>query len=413
MRNIKRNFFTGLIVVLVYAFSGLSWGANLNAQVQRSRAAVSGIAVNQQLLYTNYKVVRLGVTAEELDKLDEPSREEIINEVARQTGLTNDAVSLIAKENPQLLQGLNDTILGIKVVNSIADARDTEALADIMGYAVDKLRDKALPSSMNVVIVAFKVYKTALEVTRDYYYVPKLDAGLYNAYRQARIDGLRRQDSSVEEMSTAFEQASTRDWSGYYAVKNSMFDALVKAKGYNKALMDEKMKGSLWRQIDDFWMKRCEAKLQQEILQANKEEIERQIWARVSRQLNAIKIAATSRGDRAGRATEGAAVPPVDRRQTQPGPATGGSSDEQIVAEYRSLLPAVLQKNKKPWHTRINIIANAVRQGNGYHVNYQAFCLIEQGPDKGKDYMCSEFETVLDLGGIKSAVADMRRQLGR
>ena len=76
-------------------------------------------------------------------------------------------------------------------------------------------------------------------------------------------------------------------------------------------------------------------------------------------------------------------------------------------------MPVVLNKNKKPWQTRINVIANAVRQGNGYHVNYQAFCLIEQGPDKGKDYACSEFETVLDLGGIKSAVADMRRQLGR
>jgi hypothetical protein len=103
---------------------------------------------------------------------------------------------------------------------------------------------------------------------------------------------------------------------------------------------------------------------------------------------------------------------PTGRRETRPGPASGGNSEEQLVAEYRSLLPLALEKNKKPWHTRINIIANAVKQGSGYHVNYQAFCLIEQGPDKNKDYMCSEFETVLDLGGIKSAVADMRRQLG-
>ena len=338
------------------------------------------------------------------EKLAEPSREEIINEVARQTGLTNDAVSLIAKENPQLLQGLNDTVLGIKVVTSLADARDTEALADLMGYAVDKLRDKALPSSLNGFIVAFKVYKTALEVVRDYYYVPKLDAALYNAYRQARTDGLRRGDTSAEEISTAFELATTKLWNGYYPVKTSMYDALVKAKGYNKALIGPTLEQSLWRQIDDFWMKRCEAKLLQEILRGNKAEIERQTWARVSRQLNAIKSAATKTG---------AITPPVERRRTEPGPSAGGSTDERIVAEYRSLLPAVLEKNKKPWHTRINLIANAVRQGNGYRVNYQAYCLVEQGPDKGKDYMCSEFDTVLDLGGIKSAVADMRRQLGR
>ncbi|MGZ5437470.1 MAG: hypothetical protein ACXW3F_15555 [Pyrinomonadaceae bacterium] len=344
--------------------------------------------------------------------LNQPSREEIINEVARQTGLTNDAVSLIAKQNPKLLQGLNDTVLAVKVVNSLADARDTEALADLMGYAVDKLRDKALPSAMNGFIVAFKVYKTALEITRDYYYIPKLDAGLYNAYREARLDGLRRGDTSAEEISTAFERASTRDWSGYYGVKDSMFEALIKAKGYNKALMDDKMKQSLWSQIDDFWMKRCEAKLLQEVLQANKAELERQIWSRVSGQLNAIKTAATGTSDPGNRAGGEIVPPSTDRRGSEPGPSRSGGSDEQIVAEYRSLLPIVLEKNKKPWHTRINIIANAVKQGNGYRVNYQAFCLIEQGADKGKDYMCSEFETVLDLGGIKSAVADMKRQLG-
>ena len=340
-------------------------------------------------------------------KLDSPSREEVISEVARQTGLTNDAVSLIAKENPQLLQGLNDAVLAVKVVNSFSDARDTEALADAMGYAVDKLRDKALPSAMNGFIVAFKVYKTALEITRDYYYVPKLDAGLCNAYRQARADGLRRGDTSIEEMTTAFERASTRDWSGYYAVKDSMFDALVKAKGYNKDLMGEAMKQALWRQIDDFWMKRCEAKLLQEILRANRVELERQIWARVSTQLSDIKSAAASTGAPTNKPGPESIAQPTDRRRENAG------SEEQIVAEYRSLLPLALEKNKKPWHTKIKITANAVKQGSGYHVNYQAFCLIEQGPDQGKDYPCSEFETVLDLNGIKSAVADMKKQLGR
>ncbi|HEX7722833.1 MAG TPA: hemerythrin domain-containing protein [Pyrinomonadaceae bacterium] len=90
----------------------------------------------------------------------------------------------------------------------------------------------------------------------------------------------------------------------------------------------------LWRQIDDFWMKRCEAKLLQEILGANKAEIEQQIWARVSGKLNAIKSAATKTGD---------VTPPVEGRRTEPGPLSGGGSDEQIVAEYRSLLPVVLE----------------------------------------------------------------------
>lgn len=110
--------------------------------------------------------------------------------------------------------------------------------------------------------------------------------------------------------------------------------------------------------------------------------------------------------------------PPVsstgDRRDPTPPttPTPSGTSEEQLVAEYRRLLPLALEKNKKPWHTRINLLANAVKQSSGYHVQYQAFCLIEQGPDKGKDYMCSDFETTLSLDGLRSAVNDMKRQLG-
>lgn len=89
------------------------------------------------------------------------------------------------------------------------------------------------------------------------------------------------------------------------------------------------------------------------------------------------------------------------------------STEEQLVAEYRSLLPAVLQAEKKPWHTRFEFIANATKQGTGYRVAYKTYCLIDKGPDMGKDYGCFEFDSVLDLGAIKTAVVDMRRRLGR
>ena len=103
-----------------------------------------------------------------------------------------------------------------------------------------------------------------------------------------------------------------------------------------------------------------------------------------------------------GRATQGSGAKPA---------ADGGEA--QVLAEYQALLPAVLQAEKKPWQTRIEIVANAARQAGGYHVNYRIYCLIESGPDQGKDHMCSEFEGVFDLGQLKTAVADFKRRLGR
>lgn len=123
------------------------------------------------------------------------------------------------------------------------------------------------------------------------------------------------------------------------------------------------------------------------------------VWNEALRISNLPRLAAT----RVGNVT----APP-----TKPPGSANGNGEARIVAEYRALLPQVLQKNKKPWHTRINIIANAEKQGDKYHVNYQTYCLIESGPDTGKDHMCFEFETMLDLGGIKAAVADMKSQFG-
>jgi hypothetical protein len=83
------------------------------------------------------------------------------------------------------------------------------------------------------------------------------------------------------------------------------------------------------------------------------------------------------------------------------------------VAEYLSLLAEVLQVERKPWHTRFEFLANAVKTGNGYRVAYKTYCLIEKGPDTGKDYVCFELDTVLDIGAVKTAIADMKRRLGR
>lgn len=111
-----------------------------------------------------------------------------------------------------------------------------------------------------------------------------------------------------------------------------------------------------------------------------------------------------------------AALKKPEPKPEMPPPAVtkSGPTEDQIVAEYRSLLPASLAMDKKPWHTKIEIIANAEKVNpGGYKVNYKTYCIIEQGADKGKDYACFEYDAVLDLGQIRTAVADMKKRLNK
>lgn len=106
-------------------------------------------------------------------------------------------------------------------------------------------------------------------------------------------------------------------------------------------------------------------------------------------------------------------IPPTGRRNTEPGPTSGGSNEAQIVAEYRSLLPQSLQASKKPWHTRIDLIANATPMGDGrYRVAWKTYCLIEKGPDTGKDYPCFENDSAMNMGQISQALEEIKRKLG-
>jgi hypothetical protein len=63
MRNMKRNLLAGLVTALVCIITGLSAGAN--AQALKGRAAFDRETATQQPLYSEYKGVRLGMTAQE------------------------------------------------------------------------------------------------------------------------------------------------------------------------------------------------------------------------------------------------------------------------------------------------------------------------------------------------------------
>ena len=62
IRNLKIKFFLSLLIAVVFS---LSLSASANAQAKKVRAAFNHEAATQQPLYTEYKGVRLGMSAEE------------------------------------------------------------------------------------------------------------------------------------------------------------------------------------------------------------------------------------------------------------------------------------------------------------------------------------------------------------
>jgi len=71
--NLRIKFFIGLFIASVF---GLGLNSNTNAQTQRLKAAFRSDAATQQPLYTEYRGVRLGMSAEEARaKLGSPARQ--------------------------------------------------------------------------------------------------------------------------------------------------------------------------------------------------------------------------------------------------------------------------------------------------------------------------------------------------
>src|SRR6202795_1131640 len=62
IRNLKIKLLLGLVTAVVF---GLSLSANANAQAQKGKAAFNHEETAQQPFYTEYKGVRLGMSAEE------------------------------------------------------------------------------------------------------------------------------------------------------------------------------------------------------------------------------------------------------------------------------------------------------------------------------------------------------------
>ena len=103
---------------------------------------------------------------------------------------------------------------------------------------------------------------------------------------------------------------------------------------------------------------------------------------------------------------------------TKGGAATGAAASkpaartpEDILAEYRSLYPAYVQRQYPGMS--IEMKANASASGNQYLCSYIAWDTIKDGPRKGERYKAVDFSRLFTLDQLAGQIVGMKKALGR
>jgi hypothetical protein len=214
---------------------------------------------------------------------ERPAPGEVIDQVAKYTGLTNDTVSLALKDNAAALGRLTDAVQALQIAQQFLDAKNADIAATVFWSATDAAAEKLLPPPLMTAIKAIRVYKSILEELRDNVLIPALDQKIYEQYRAEREQN--------QDPVNAFDFAVTMVH-GYYVVKPKMVDELIKAKGWNVDVMGERMRRLAEAQVDRFWRERMEATYQQEKAKPQKEAILAAIWGSVQDIIDQLKAPA-------------------------------------------------------------------------------------------------------------------------
>lgn len=278
--------------------------------------------------------------------LDEVSRGEVIEEASRLTGLTKDTLELIYDEAPSLFDNVERVTFAVKVVHLFATAQDNDAILELFNRFVDNLKSVLLPGSLQTFLTAVKVYQTSLEVVRDYVVIPRFEESIYRNYRSMRLIDWKRGDTSEESRNTAFESA-VMGWSGYYLVQDTMYQELLKRKGYNADLLGEKLERRLRSQIDQFWMNNLELRFQREILAQEETAVVAALWQSVASDLARLQQEAERHLVTPSPSPQPEDLPSPTRFATTPVPSpkpeTVSEEEAQLFSSFRKLLKEYIE----------------------------------------------------------------------
>ena len=208
---------------------------------------------------------------------------EILEQTATITGFSADVLKLAQGQDSSVMGYLGDQLAAIRIAEAVSTARDDEAVQMLLDLAVGKIKDKVVTGPAATTLTALSAYKTALELYRDYAYLPAIKEETYQKYRELRLTGHASPDGAFDEALGKVQH--------YAEVKETMVKEYYKARGWKSDqagdAMEAKIRGSL---VDQYWIGRLEAKLQKELISARKEEIRRQMIGAMIEKVNASRF---------------------------------------------------------------------------------------------------------------------------
>ncbi|MCX7667350.1 MAG: hypothetical protein N2Z84_00250, partial [Atribacterota bacterium] len=338
--------------------------------------------------------------------MEEVSREEVIEEASRLTGLAKDTLELIYDDAPTLFDNLERVTFGVKVVHLFATAQDNEAMLELFDRFVDHLKSILLPNPLQTFLTAVKVYKTSLEVIRDYVVVPRFEESIYQNYRSMRLIDWRRGDTSEEAKNMAFESA-VMGWSGYYLVQEKMYQTLLKRKGYNVDLLDAKLEKHFRSQIDRFWMNTLELRFQKEILADEEDAITSMLWQSVGSDLARLQQEAERRLCTPSPSPVGITATPFSSL----GPEATSPEGTQLFSSFRRLLKeyieAEITKSGGPASSFVEVGEAVKIASDIYEVGWKIFGY----NDAGEKILISEDKTQGTQDDFREAIQYLEKEL--
>lgn len=219
------------------------------------------------------------------------TRDQVVTAVAQGTGMTKDAVGLALGDSPKSLEKATEILTGVQIISQIADARDDDAAATAVDWALGKVKDKLVTGPAATALTAVSLYKTTLELVHDHAYMPAMDDRIYEAYRSQRLADARggQLNPSAESSDTAFSTATTRSGSGYQVVKDRVYQEMLKRRNIKASDVGPRLEGWLRSQIDVYWQARMESRLQRQWMKENKDRLLDQAWGTAKADMAAAK----------------------------------------------------------------------------------------------------------------------------